>query len=153
MTRSRSSPPSSKEMAEGNLNQEIAAPSRDEVGDLGRAFNRMAAKLKEAMNVVTAERDRMAIVLASMGDAILVVDGESRVTMTNKAAEKVLQMPRDAAIGRHFIEAVRDYEIDALLQRCLEKREQQTGLVEIRSKKQLLGVVATPFQKMPAVSC
>jgi len=136
----------SKEMAEGNLNQEIAAPSRDEVGDLGRAFNRMAAKLKEAMTLVTAERDRMAIVLASMGDAIFVVDGESRVTMTNKAAEKVLQMPRDAAIGRHFIEAVRDYEIDSLLQRCLEKREQQTGLVEIRSKKQLLGVVATPFQ-------
>jgi two-component system phosphate regulon sensor histidine kinase PhoR len=135
----------SKEMAEGNLNQEIVVPSRDEVGDLARAFNRMAAKLKEAMTLVTAERDRMETVLASMGDAIFVVDGESRVTMTNKAAEKVLHMPRDAAIGRHFIEAVRDHEIDALLQRCLEKREQQSGLVDIRSKKQLLGVVATPF--------
>jgi two-component system phosphate regulon sensor histidine kinase PhoR len=136
----------SKEMAEGNLNQEITVPSRDEVGDLARAFNRMAAKLKEAMTLVTAERDRIAIVLESMGDAIFVVDGEGRVTMTNKSAEKVLQVPRDAAKGRHFIEVVRDYEIDALLQRCLEKREQQTGLVEIRSKKQLLGVIATPFQ-------
>jgi two-component system phosphate regulon sensor histidine kinase PhoR len=137
----------SKEMAEGNLNQEITVPSRDEVGDLARAFNRMAAKLKEAMTLVTAERDRMAIVLESMGDAIFVVDGEGRVTMTNKAAEKLLQVPRDAATGRHFIEVVRDYEIHALLQRCLEKKEQQTGLVEIRSKRQLLGVIATPFQQ------
>ena len=137
----------SKEMAEGNLNQEIRVPSRDEVGDLARAFNRMAAKLKEAMTLVTAERDRIAIVLESMGDAIFVVDGEGRVTMTNKAAGKVLQIPRESAIGRHFIEAVRDHEIDALLQRCLEKREQQTGLVEIRSKRQLLGVIATPFQE------
>jgi two-component system phosphate regulon sensor histidine kinase PhoR len=135
----------SKEMAEGNLNQEIAASSRDEVGDLARAFNRMAAKLKEAMSLVTAERDRMAIVLESMGDAILVVGRDGRVTMTNKAAEKVLQVPRDAAIGRTFIEAVRDYEVDALLQQCLEKKEQRTGLVEVRSKKRLLGVVATPF--------
>jgi len=137
----------SKDMAEGNLTQDILATSRDEVGDLARAFNRMAAKLKEAMALVTAERDRMAIVLASMGDAILVVDSEARVTMTNKAAEKVLQVPRDTAVGRHFIEVVRDYEIDALLQLCLEKREPQTGLVEVRSKKQLLGVIATPFQE------
>ncbi|MBN2100032.1 MAG: HAMP domain-containing protein [Dehalococcoidia bacterium] len=139
----------SREMAEGNLNQETIATSRDEVGDLARAFNRMAAKLKEAMALVTAERDRMAIVLESMSDAILVMDREGRVTMTNKAAEKVLQVPRDAAIGRHFIEAVRDHEIDALVQQCLSKREQQTSLVEMRSKKQLLGVVATPFKEAP----
>ncbi len=65
--------------------------------------------------------------------------------MTNQAADKVLEVPRDAAIGRHFIEAVRDYEVDALLQQCLEKKEQRTGLVEVRSRKRLLGVIATPF--------
>ncbi|MDM7998577.1 MAG: ATP-binding protein [Dehalococcoidia bacterium] len=137
----------SKDMAEGNLSQEVTVASRDEVGDLARAFNRMAAKLKETMSLVTAERDRMAIVLESMSDAIFVVDGEGRVTMTNRAAGKMLQVPRGAAAGRHFIEVVRDHEIDALLQKCLEKREQQTGLVEIRSRRQLLNIIATPFQE------
>ena len=137
----------SQDMAEGNLSQEITVPSRDEVGDLARAFNRMAAKLKEAMALVTAERDRMAIVLESMSDAIFVVDGEGRVTMTNKSAEKVLQVPRDKTSGRHFIEVVRDHEIDALLQQCLKTRTQQTGVIELRSKRQLLGVIATPFQE------
>ena len=137
----------SQDMAEGNLSQEITVPSRDEVGDLARAFNRMAAKLKEAMALVTAERDRMAIVLESMSDAIFVVDGEGRVTMTNKSAEKVLQVPRDKSSGRHFIEVVRDHEIDALLQQCLKTRTQQTGVIELRSKRQLLGVIATPFQE------
>ena len=137
----------SQDMAEGNLSQEITVPSRDEVGDLARAFNRMAAKLKEAMALVTAERDRMAIVLESMSDAIFVVDGEGRVTMTNKSAGKVLQVPRDKSSGRHFIEVVRDHEIDALLQQCLKTRTQQTGVIELRSKRQLLGVIATPFQE------
>ncbi len=137
----------SQDMAEGKLSQEIIVPSRDEVGDLARAFNRMAAKLKEAMALVTAERDRMAIVLESMSDAIFVVDGEGRVTMTNKSAGKVLQVPRDAANGRHLIEVVRDHEIDALLQQCLKTRTQQTGVIELRSKRQLLGVIATPFQE------
>jgi two-component system phosphate regulon sensor histidine kinase PhoR len=135
----------SKDMAEGNLDQEIVATSQDEVGDLSRAFNRMAAKLKDALNLVTAERDMMAVVLDGMSDAIFVLGHDGRVTMTNKAAEKVLDVPRDAAIGRTFIEVVRDHEVDALLQQCLEKKEQRTGLVEVRSMKRLLGVTATPF--------
>jgi two-component system phosphate regulon sensor histidine kinase PhoR len=64
----------------------------------------------------------------------------------NRAAEKVFQTSREQAIGRHFIEVVRDYEIDTLLQRCLTAKEQQKGLVGVSPKRQLLGVIVTPFQ-------
>ena len=70
----------SKRMAEGDLDQEIQVTSRDEVGQLAKAFNLMAARLKEMVSLVTAERDRMAVILSTMGDGILIVDGESRVT-------------------------------------------------------------------------
>lgn len=136
----------SKRMADGDLNQEIAVTSRDEVGELARAFNRMAMQVKQTMAAVTAERDRMEVIFSHMGDAILVVDGNSIVTTLNKAAEKVFQTSRDQAMGRHFIEVVRDYEIDTLLQRCLTAKEQQKGLVGVSPKRQLLGVIVTPFQ-------
>ncbi len=136
----------SKRMADGDLNQEIAVTSRDEVGDLARAFNRMAMQVKQTMAAVTAERDRMEVIFSHMGDSILVVDGNSIVTTLNRAAEKVFQVSREQAIGRHFIEVVRDYEIDTLLQRCLTAKEQQKGLVGVSPKKQLLGVIATPFR-------
>jgi two-component system phosphate regulon sensor histidine kinase PhoR len=136
----------SKRMADGDLNQEIAVTSRDEVGELARAFNRMAVQVKQTMAAVTAERDRMEVIFSHMGDAILVVDGNSLVTTVNRAAEKVFQTSREQAIGRHFIEVVRDYEIDALLQRCLAAKEQQKGLVGVSPKRQLLGIIATPFQ-------
>jgi two-component system phosphate regulon sensor histidine kinase PhoR len=136
----------SKRMADGDLNQEIAVTSRDEVGELARAFNRMAMQVKQTMAAVTAERDRMEVIFSHMGDAILVVDGNSIVTTLNRAAEKVFQTSREQAIGRHFIEVVRDYEIDTLLQRCLTAKEQQKGLVGVSPKRQLLGVIVTPFQ-------
>lgn len=139
----------SRKMAEGDLAQEIQVTSRDEVGDLARAFNRMAQRVKETMALVTAERDKMAVILSHMGDAIFAVDAEGRVATVNTAAEKILQLSREDALGHTFIEVVRDYELDALLQRCLKSGEEQTGLVEIGAKRQLLGVIVTPFKGEP----
>jgi two-component system phosphate regulon sensor histidine kinase PhoR len=69
--------------------------------------------------------------------------------MLNRAAEKTFQISKDMALGHTFIEVVRDYELDALLQHCFTTREQQTGLVEVRPRKQLLGAIVTPFQGEP----
>lgn len=137
----------SQGMADGDLDQELLVNSRDEVGELARTFNRMAARLKDMVALLTTERDRMAVILSHMGDAILVVDGESRVTMLNTAARGMLHIPEDEMEGRRFIEVVRDHEINALLTRCLQTGEQQKGVVEITARKQLLGVIATPLEE------
>jgi two-component system phosphate regulon sensor histidine kinase PhoR len=136
----------SKKMAEGELDQEIRVTSRDEVGELAKAFNRMAARLKEMVTLTTTERDRMAAILSNMGDGIFVVDGDSKVTMVNQAALRILQLAENEAQGRTFVEAVQDYELNSLLQRCLETREQQTGTVETSPRKQFLGVIVTPLK-------
>ncbi len=136
----------SKRMAEGDLNQEVVTTSKDEVGELARAFNRMAAQVKQTMATVTAERDRMEVIFSTMGDGVFVVDGDGKVSTVNKAVEEIFQVSGDAARGRHFIEVVRDYEIDTLLQRCLSTKEQQKGLIGTSPRKRLLGVMVTPFQ-------
>jgi two-component system phosphate regulon sensor histidine kinase PhoR len=135
----------SKRMAEGELDQKIRVTSRDEVGDLAGAFNRMAVRLKDMVGLLTTERDRMSVILSNMADGILVIDGEGKVIMINQAAEKIFQLSPDKALGHTFIEVVHDHEIDDILQRCLNTREQQTGLVEIEPGKQFLGVIATPL--------
>lgn len=135
----------SKDMAEGRLDHQVVATSRDEVGDLARAFNRMAQKQKEAVALTTAERDRLAVLLESLQDAIFVVGADGRVTMVNQAAGKLADVPRNETTGRTFIEVMRDYEVDVLLQECLSKNEQRTGLVELKARKRFVRVLATPF--------
>jgi two-component system phosphate regulon sensor histidine kinase PhoR len=135
----------SKKMAEGELDQEIQITSRDEVGELARAFNQMAARLKEMVALITSERDRMATILSNIHDAILMVDGDSRITTMNRAAENIFRISEKKALGHTFIEIVRDHELNELLQHCLSTRKQQTGAVEIKLKKQFLSTIATPL--------
>jgi two-component system phosphate regulon sensor histidine kinase PhoR len=135
----------SKKMAEGELNQEIQITSQDEVGELTRAFNQMAARLKEMVALITNERDRMATILSNIDDAIFMVDGDSRVTAMNQAAEKIFQTQTNKAMGHTFIGVVRDHEINGILQRCLSSRRQQTGAVELKPQKRSLAVIATPL--------
>ena len=135
----------SKRIAEGELDQEIRVPAKDEIGDLAKAFNQMATKLKEMVGLLTAERDKMTAILSNMADGILVVNGEGEVTMINRAAVGILQFSADMKLGHTFIEVVHDHEIDGILQKSLKTGEQQMGVVEIESGRQLLGVVATPI--------
>jgi len=135
----------SKRMAHGELDQKTQITSKDEVGELAEAFNLMAARLKEMVSLLTNERDKMAAILSTMGDGILVVDSESRVTMVNRAVEKLLKLSEDEAVGRTFIEVVRDHELDSILQECLKTREQQTGVAETEPRRQFLRMIATPL--------
>ena len=135
----------SKKMAQGELDQEIQITSQDEVGELARAFNQMAARLKEMVALITNERDRMATILSNIDDAILMVDGDSKITTMNRAAENIFQISEKKALGHTFIEIVRDHELNELLQHCRSTGKQQTGAVEIKLKKQFLAAIATPL--------
>jgi len=136
----------SKRMAEGELDQKVGVSSRDEIAELAGAFNQMAAKLKEMVSLLTAERDKMFAILSNVADGILVLDSEGRVTMINQAASRILQLGEHKALGHTFIEVVHDHELDDVLQRSLKTGEQQTGLVETELGKQFLGVIATPLR-------
>jgi two-component system phosphate regulon sensor histidine kinase PhoR len=135
----------SKRIAEGELEQKIRISSRDEVSELAGTFNQMAARLREMVGLLTTERDKMSAILSNMADGILVVDGESKVSMINRAAGRMFQLSPHKAAGYTFIEVVHDHEIDDILQRCLKTGEQQAGLVETELGKQFLGVMATPL--------
>jgi two-component system phosphate regulon sensor histidine kinase PhoR len=134
-----------RQISHGNYKQEIEIYSEDEIGDLAAIFQHMANQLKDNVAEITADRDRLAVVLAQMGDAIFIVNRQSKILMTNPAAERIFQTPQATLLERTFIEAVHDYEIDNILQQAMTTRKQQTGFIESRPTKQFLGVIATPL--------
>lgn len=132
-------------MAEGDLEQKIPVLSSDEVGDLAGAFNRMAASMKSAMGQLTDERDRMAAVVSHITDGLLVIDEHGLVTFVNPAAQTILGIDSDA-VGKPLIEAVRDYELQQVVERCLASKRVETAYLNLARRGQHLYAIAAPLQ-------
>jgi two-component system, OmpR family, phosphate regulon sensor histidine kinase PhoR len=76
----------SKEIASGKLGQRIAITSRDEVGELAKAFNQMSLKLAELVETISADRTGLATILGNMTDGVIMTDIEGFVSLANNAA-------------------------------------------------------------------
>jgi diguanylate cyclase (GGDEF)-like protein/PAS domain S-box-containing protein len=61
-----------------------------------------AKERREALVDLAIERNRFLQTLISIGDGVLVVDMEGKVTMLNKVAEKLTGWTTKEAVGRHY---------------------------------------------------
>jgi two-component system, NtrC family, sensor histidine kinase KinB len=79
-----------RELGEANLKQPVPVLSRDELGELAIAFNKMAAQLQEYRHSTREEIVRlhrtMETTLASFPDPIFVLNKEGRIELMNPAA-------------------------------------------------------------------
>ena len=93
-------------MAAGARQQRIAVATTDEIGGLAGSLNRMAEDLEQAVTTLATERDRFAAVLEGLADAILALDAEQRITLANRAALTLLDLP-EPPLGRTLLETIR----------------------------------------------
>jgi two-component system phosphate regulon sensor histidine kinase PhoR len=82
-------------------------------GVVARAFNRMTADLHQLIDTQAHEHERLATILATMHDGILILDIDNQVTLANRAAAEVLALAKQApfpidnlAIGPAILDAV-----------------------------------------------
>uniref|UniRef100_A0A7V6DQI1 histidine kinase n=1 Tax=Desulfobacca acetoxidans TaxID=60893 RepID=A0A7V6DQI1_9BACT len=85
---------------QGNLSCRIINPGRDELGQLARTLNRMAASLNDN----TVSRLEWENTFNVLPDPIILVDREARLTRLNQAAARLLDMVPEEARGCHVSE-------------------------------------------------
>ena len=76
--------------ASGRLDERVELSGPEEIRDLGGAFNQMAEQLEVARNRVEEERQRLAVTVESLGDALVVVEDDGRVSAANPRAATVM---------------------------------------------------------------
>ncbi|MBP1703497.1 MAG: two-component sensor histidine kinase [Chloroflexi bacterium] len=135
------------QIASGDLSVHIIPVSKDEVGQLTRAFNTMGERLRYHVDELESERSRLSAVLDEMSDGVLIIDGYGKIQLINKAAEEMFGIGHDKAIGSSLIEAVRQYQLMELWQKYRQTGELQAVLIEIPTKKLYLQTVATSLGK------
>ncbi|OHE89251.1 MAG: hypothetical protein A3G75_16615 [Verrucomicrobia bacterium RIFCSPLOWO2_12_FULL_64_8] len=84
-------------LGDGRLDRDVPVLSRDELGDLARAFNAMAAKLRAFREATTAKVLRaqrtMEATLTSSPDPVFVVGKDGGIEFKNPAAETLAARP------------------------------------------------------------
>ena len=84
---------SARDLGEGNLDQVLPVQSRDELGELAAAFNKMAGKLRLYRQTTTDElvhaRQATEVVFAALPDPIVIFSAEGEIAYQNPAAERL----------------------------------------------------------------
>ena len=135
----------SRKIAAGDLKQNIVIHSRDEAGELGKAFNEMAGNIRKLIEGISTEQSKLNTVLTNMADGVIVTDKEGNITLANRTAEKLFNFQVAPLITKSVIEATHDHEIDNLAKRCLATREQLNNQIELKPAGKYLRVIAIPI--------
>lgn len=104
----------------GRLETRLAFARSDELGQLGKALNDMAAAQQVAQGKVWRTLSLLEATVDSTADGILVVDGEGRVTRTNRRFAEMWRIPQE------LIDAGED---DALLAFVLDQLVDPDGFL------------------------
>jgi signal transduction histidine kinase len=77
---------SAEQISLGKLDTRTSVESRDEIGSLSQAFNRMAARLATILQQAVAESTKANVILNNVSEGILALDGEGNIMLANVAA-------------------------------------------------------------------
>ncbi len=99
-----------RKISQGQLNQKIDVVTDDEIGVLGREFNKMTERLRmyEELNVqqLISEKKKSETIVESIADPIIVTDEFGKLVLMNNAAETVLNIHGNEWQGKLLREVI-----------------------------------------------
>ncbi len=100
-----------KELALGNFSKRIRVQTRDELGDMAEAMNRMASRLEQTISQSEAGKARLATLLENLSEGVIVAAGDRTVRMMNREAAGILGVLAEPVEGRPISEVIRNPDI------------------------------------------
>ncbi len=135
-------------VAAGDMSARLLPTTRDEVGQLTRAFNAMADQLHDKVVTLAQEQGRLAAVLDTMADGVIITDAQGTVSLINRAAGRILRSDPQRDVARTFAQVVYNHELAALWEQCRQTGKEQIATVETVLHSNFLQVIVTPLPEM-----
>ncbi len=138
-------------MAMGKEPGRVGITSKDEVGTLSRAFERMVDRLSRRESALHQSVDRQSTILAGMNEGVLALDDKQHVLFANSAAGNMLGFVPDQAEHRSLLEVVRSHDLYEIAQRAIATELLAESEIEWQSDTlRTLDVNATPLPGDPS---
>lgn len=112
-------------LTQGDFTARLHLRERGELGPLADQLNVMSRELGARFDAIRDDRNNLRAILENMVDALIVVDRHRRVMAFNPAAENLFETSRREAIGKHYVEVTRNYELESHVEEVLRAGETQ----------------------------
>jgi len=99
----------------------------DEMGELGGQFNQWADFVQKKIQGLATSVAESEALLASMEEGVLILDSLGRVRKMNEAMGKIILPFSAADMGKHYLEVLRDPDLNQLILSTLEGKQPQRG--------------------------
>ena len=132
-----------RQYAQGNLAARIRVGRDDELGELARIINQSADQLQGRMAEIARDRGRTDAILSAMDDGVLAVDHRGTVILANPSLVRAMDL-RDA-LGRHYLEVIRQREVGSLIEAVLRAGERREAEVELLQLRRVFTITVVPF--------
>ena len=138
-----------RSIASGDLRQRLRRYPSHEIGDLARAFDRMADHLQAEIEAATKGRDRLETILRGMVEGVMVTDEKGRITLTNKALIDLVGIGVDPLFRRPS-EIIRNADLIEAVQRVSQEVPYTT--LEITTRNPLRRILQVEVASLPGES-
>jgi two-component system phosphate regulon sensor histidine kinase PhoR len=108
------------DIAQKRIHKRVQQTGNDEIARLGQAINRMAHSLQKQMETIRKSERRLGSIIESMESGLIMVDSTGRVSLANRAFERMFGVPAADIIGVSYKRLTYPYDLTALITECAE---------------------------------
>lgn len=109
---------------ESDYAERITGLPNDEIGDLGRTMNSMAARLIDAIRNLRKERDKLGLIISGIGEGLIAVDRQGLIVHYNPVFLELMEV--DGIEGLWESEDDNITALKGLLKQCMDKGEPES---------------------------
>ncbi|MBN2108701.1 MAG: HAMP domain-containing protein [Deltaproteobacteria bacterium] len=122
----------SRLIAAGDFNVRVFLDNNDELRDFADSFNTMTEKIRGLFDEVSLQKQELDSIIASMNEALLVLDRDSRIVLANDAFRRMAhEQPLD---GRFFWEIIRVPELGDIVKQVRAGHDRHIGEVTFNDR-------------------
>lgn len=131
-------------LAQGDFDQKIEVKSDDEIGKLTNMFNFLTMRLKDTMEEISDEKEKLEAILINMADGVIALNDEGVVIHINPVAKQMLSLDEDIT-GNNFspeLEKLLNIDMNQLLNKDFNSSE-----TLIKMKAAILKCIYAPLKR------
>lgn len=131
-------------MAKGDFDHKIEVKSNDEIGKLTDMFNFLTMRLKDTLDEMSDEKEKVEAILTNMADGVIALNDDGQIIHINPAAKKMISTEQNFNVkqSEERINNLFNIDFDELFKKEAKPREM---LVQI--KKLTLKAIIAPLNR------